>query len=252
MGGHIFRRTAQLSAEDVEKLVLNLPKFMKSLGLLEFTVIGSLGSGIYDSNPNDIDVAVVISDVIKSYKLPPDTQLYDALAAIGERCKKLGIPYKINKGFSMVSVEYSVDNLFIQLDIIVNLDKKLAEFSFAYKRGKYKHVYRNLLLGAIVHTATVQNPPDDYDTYRYSFNLIRGLAIKNSAGEIVQYVTRDPDEIIRLIFPFPVRKSQLNNFEDLLEILKKFPPERRKKTLEIFQQSLKKQKLELPYGTPLF
>ncbi len=210
----------------------------------DYILIGSVGKKTSpEDTSGDIDLGVDQSFIARAYQIPADNVLEAIYRNLSEQLHvKLGfVPeMKLMKGINVLSIGWpiggNVDNGIVQLDIIPLSGMEWAKFIFyspdyRTNESKYKSAHRNWLIQAIlsalkeIETTDAEGNPEDF--YSYALRLSDGIfknkktfrgatkRLKNpeTVKGSTEFVTRDPEELIRMIFGPGIKEDDIKTFE---------------------------------------
>ncbi len=250
-GGAAIKTSRPIKEYEVKKTVDSIEKeLFPIIGGGEFNkdylLIGSIGKKKNESDESgDVDLGIskkFLADKFSSSEDQVLDLLYSKLKL--ELPEKLGFEpeMKLMKGINVLSVSWpiegKIDNGTVQLDLIPISDMDWAKFIFYspdYRKNesKYKSAHRNWLFQAILSALKNVTRKDeegrivDYDSYalRLSDGIYKnkktyqGVTKRLSRPETVkgttsEFITRDPQKAIELMFGTGVNPEDVKTFED--------------------------------------
>jgi hypothetical protein len=217
----------------------------------DYLLIGSIGKKKNETDESgDIDLGISKKFLADSFSSSED-QVLDLLNSK----LKLELPetlgfepeMKLMKGINVLSIawpiEGKIDNGTVQLDLIPISDMDWAKFIYYapdYKKdeSKYKSAHRNWLFQAILSSLKNVTRKDeegrimDYDSYvlRLSDGIYKNKKTYQGAtkrlarpetvkGTSSEFITRDPQKTINLMFGEGVKPDDVKTFEDAWSIV---------------------------------
>jgi hypothetical protein len=216
----------------------------------DYLLIGSIGKKKSPTDTSgDIDLGISQDFFSQKFGISPDQSLqflYDKLSA--ELPDVLGYEpdMKLMKGINVISIAWPIeaetDNGTVQLDLIPISDMDWAKFIFYspdYRKNesKYKSAHRNWLFQAILSALKDVTKRDengdilDFDTYALRLSdgiyknkkTFQGVTKRLKRPDTVKgqsvFVTRDPQELLNLMFGGGVKQEDVKTFEDAWKIV---------------------------------
>ena len=212
----------------------------------DYLLIGSIGKKKNETDESgDIDLGISKKFLANSLSSSEDQVLDLLFSKLKlELPEKLGFEpeMKLMKGINVISIEWpiegKIENGSVQLDLIPISDMDWANFIFYspdYRKdeSKYKSAHRNWLFQAILSSLKNVTRKDDsgqimdYDSYalRLSEGIYKnkktyqGVTKRLSRPETVkgtssEFITRDPQQAINLMFGPKVKPDDVKTFED--------------------------------------
>jgi len=236
-------------------------------------VIGSAGKKLPSDTSGDIDIAVSADKIAGSL----GTSLQKAVFDLNDKLKSMGYDTKLAPAFNQVSFGAPIGgdykNGVGQVDLMLTDDLDWSKFiyhspDFRKAESKYKGAYRNLLLMSAIGqcfreiiSETDEGDIKEYEAFvirlnqgivkvRKSFEGKKGL-LKNPQllKEFDKLVTREPQEVVNLLFTGEQKPSDVDSYEKLKALLEsgnfRFP-QKLSAIMEEFKEKLEKAKLPLP------
>ena len=244
----IMEREAPGTIDSIKKLLL--PILGDGEIDKDYLIIGSIGK---KKNPEDtsgdIDLGVDQSFIARKLGADPNNVLETIESVLKETLPDLlgFVPeMKLMKGINVLSIgwpiEGDVSKGIVQLDIIPLSDMDWARFIFyspdyRYNESKYKSAHRNWLIQAIL-SALKEVTSTDTDGNIENFNsyalrlsdgifknkkTFRGATKRLKNPETIkgssEFITRDPEELISMIFGPGISQESVNTFEKAWSIV---------------------------------
>ena len=270
MGGNAVKISRPVTFEEAQATIewLKLSVFPAiNLWDTDYSILGSYGKKLPEETYGDIDIAVKLDAIREDHDV---AFLKDSLEAFG-------FETKINYGFKIVSFGAGIggkaSNGLVQVDLMITPDLDWSNFiyhspNFRKKESKYKGLYRNILLMALITEPEkwiIKETPDggieeiEVNILRYPKGIYRvrknfmgkkGL-VKN--GKNVEgsdtLITYEPSEVIRMTVGSQYKISDIDTFEKLWNIVLSEDFKWKNKREDIvnrFIECLDEQKLSLP------
>lgn len=191
MGGSAFNTTIPVKPEIWDDVNL---KITHLLSAYDWDYIGSVGQG---REVGDVDVIIKTS-----------------LGVLSNLFTNIGYRYKTFKGFNQISVEFPINDTFIQLDLMCTENMNWSRW--VYKNSPSSHMkgrYRTTLIMATV----VGRTQTEDKTEQYSVLLDKGVfKVKKQGNKVLsrEFVTDDPIKVCELI---GLEYEKTINGEDILK-----------------------------------
>lgn len=216
-----------------------IPKF--GIDIKDVDVIGSYGKKIEGETHGDLDIAVSAEAIQNKNGLNPG----DLLNFINDVLSRMGFETKVMLGFKQVSAGIPIPETsdIVQVDFMLSPDLNWSRFiynspNFRENESKYKGIYRNALLMAII-TETSKNilkQTPEGDVEELESNVIRypeGIyksrrSWKGKKGLIEtpkllknfdELITTNPQEVVDLIAGPGYTPESISTFERLWHII---------------------------------
>ena len=254
-GGAAIKSSRPIKESEVEKTIQHMREVLFPLignGELDkdYILIGSIGKKKSPSDTSgDIDLGIAQEFLAQKFGISQDQSLqflYDKLSS--ELPEILGYEpdMKLMKGINVLSIAWPIEgnteNGTVQLDLIPISDMDWAKFIFYspdYRKNesKYKSAHRNWLFQAILSSlknVTKRNENGDivdFDTYALRLNdgiyknkkTFQGATKRLKRPDTVKgqsvFVTRDPQQLLDLMFGSGVKPDDVKTFEDVWSIV---------------------------------
>jgi hypothetical protein len=234
-GGHAFEDVKPIALEDFQTTWPRIKKDIMSLGVTKIDFIGSTGK---KPLMGDVDLVIEYPGSRDDlFTLAVDKFGADAVAKVGAT---LSISYPVYKKTGKKSIEK------VQVDLMLGKSSYVTWSRFGTSTmqdhtdySPVKGVVRNYLLGAIYqHAAELQFPgqQSEFERVKYNIDFDKGLfkTIQTKLGKsgkpladwkVVEreFVTDDPDTIVRMVLGKRVTAHDVRTFEGLVEALRKSP-----------------------------
>lgn len=254
-GGAAIKSSRPIKELEVEKTIQHMREVLFPLiGDGEFDkdylLIGSIGKKKSPSDTSgDIDLGIAQEFLAQKFGISADQSLqflYDKLSS--ELPALLGYEpdMKLMKGINVLSIAWPIEgdteNGTVQLDLIPISNMDWAKFIFYspdYRKNesKYKSAHRNWLFQAILSALKNVTKRDengdivDFDTYALRLNdgiyknkkTFQGATKRLKRPDTVKgqsvFVTRDPQELLDLMFGGGVKPDNVKTFEEVWNIV---------------------------------
>jgi len=228
---------AQSTYQWIQRKVI--PKF--GIDVKDADVIGSYGKKVEGETHGDLDIAVSSEAIQDRNGLGPE----DLLNFVNDALEGMGFETKVMSGFKQVSAGIPIPGTddIVQVDFMLSPDLNWSRFvynspNFRENESKYKGVYRNALLMAII-TETSKNIlkqtpegkaeelesnviryPEGIYKSRRSFMGKKGL-VKNAKllKDFDQLITRDPQQVTELAVGKGYTPESISTFERLWHLV---------------------------------
>lgn len=274
MGGNAINISRPITLEEAQEVIgyLDLVIFPR-LGIYtsNYSVLGSYGKKLPGQTYGDIDIAVYLNDAIQEDQEIPF--LVDSL-------EYNGYSTKVNHGFKIVSFacpiytrDFKNSEGFAQIDLMISPSLEWSNFiyhspNFRKNESKYKGLYRNILLMALITEpqkwivketsdggieeieVNILRYPKGIYRVRKNFMGKKGLVKngKNVPGS-EEFITNEPSEIIQMTVGGKYRIHDIDTFEKLWGIV--MSPgfkwiNKREDIIKRFVECLNEQKLSIP------
>ena len=215
-GGNAIKTSVSISQKEAKEIVPKVIELLQSELKCNCTLIGSATFNPENVKSNDIDIAIDASvDQIKKW--------------FNESTFK----HKEMPGINVYSFEFIHGDKSIQIDLFPTNNLKFVEFSMRANpkdliKG-YKAAHRNEVFFAIARNITDYVDGDDYQ--RPIFDLSKGLFLvnkskqgkrgikKNYSNTSKEFLTDDPDEIVKFLFGESFNAKDVDTFEKTLELI---------------------------------
>ncbi len=286
-GGNAVKNVSRIYQENVKETLASIEKaLLPLLNVKNYKVLGSTGKKNPGGSSGDIDIAIDINEFIKNNGASLTTY-EDVFSLVEEKVKALPYNYKPMRSLGIISVawpiqtdynankEYWQDGQFVQVDIMLVKNLKLAEWSFyspAEWESKWKGLYRNELLYSIAKYMDLkvlkkafdkEGKEVDVEWERYMFSLKDGLlkakqgrAI-NKNGDILksvitiekQLVTDDIEKIVEMLFGPNVKPTDVLTYDDTIKFILSpnfIYKDKRDKILKMAAEGIKRNSYLLP------
>ena len=240
-GGNAFDNVRKINQEETVKIYdFVQKKIFPIIGLagegIDAAVIGSYGKKSPDQLSGDIDIAVSADIIAGVNKI----SLNNVLDTIDNLISKAGYSTKKMIGFNQVSVAVKIPNSddYAQVDLMLSTNLEWSKFmyhspDFTKAESKYKGLYRNMILMAIISEMSkkITKTTPDGDTAEYKQYVIRlGDGIFSVAksfigkkGNLVKtasllhdqdkFITNTPESVVLMAFGEHVLPSDIMTFE---------------------------------------
>lgn len=209
----------------------------------DVATLGSTGKKAPGAKSGDIDLAISTSALLKGTKA---NSLLELLELIGSVSKRFGYKYNIMKGLGIVSVAFPISNVdgkqpgeFVQLDFMLVDNVNYAAWSYfspSYLQSELKGLYRNMLNFAVAKHAGLNVTKLDPETKkpiewkRFVMSMGQGLFkgtqtnISAKTGKPTkstrylnkEFVTDNPDEIVKFLYGDKYKGTDILTFEQAL------------------------------------
>lgn len=270
----------------------NIEKALSDAGLdkIKYEIVGNKLKEFF----GDIDIAVDVEELKKTLKITKDDEIWPSLKKFLDG----KVTYKVMPGLSQFHIlsdlvdsrGNSVDAIDpqtyeemqgtrgkIQIDIFIgNLGWMKDTSSGSPASSKYKAVYRNYLLFAIIgNIPNDLDPADKKIAKKYPEKTIKKKILTNFRKGVIERlyyeeqafgktgkplkdpqitivdekITSSADDIYKFFLKKPVSWEKMNSYEELLSQLNSdnfMFPELRQRILDVFKSDLEKNKLEVP------
>ena len=254
-GGAAIKSSRPIKESEVEKTIQHMREVLFPLiGDGEFDkdylLIGSIGKKKSPSDTSgDIDLGIAQEFLAQKFGISADQSLqflYDKLSSELPAILGYEPDMKLMKGINVLSIAWPIEgdteNGTVQLDLIPisNIDwAKFIFYSPDYRKNesKYKSAHRNWLFQAILSALKNVTKRDengdivDFDTYALRLNdgiyknkkTFQGATKRLKRPDTVKgqsvFVTRDPQELLDLMFGGGVKADNVKTFEDVWNIV---------------------------------
>lgn len=254
-GGAAIKSSRPIKESEVEKTIQHMKEVLFPLigdGELDknYLLIGSIGKKKSPSDTSgDIDLGIAQEFLAQKFGISPDQSLqflYDKLSSGLPAILGYEPDMKLMKGINVLSIAWPIEgdteNGTVQLDLIPisNIDwAKFIFYSPDYRKNesKYKSAHRNWLFQAILSALKNVTKRDengdivDFDTYALRLNdgiyknkkTFQGVTKRLKRPDTVKgqsvFVTRDPQELLDLMFGGGVNPDNVKTFEDVWNIV---------------------------------
>ena len=241
-GGNAIKQSTRINQENVQGTLTDiykklLPKL--KIKISDTRLLGSTGKKGPGGTSGDIDLGVSSQALIKKNKLQTLDDIYDHLVKVS---KSFGLPYKDLRSIGLVSIGWPIANVdgkqendMVQLDLMVtdSLDYSAwAYHSPSYIESDLKGLYRNEILFAIAKFMDVKvlksmdGLPVEWE--RNFFDLqgfFRGVKSKQGKKKVLKnpktidkwLVTKEPDEVVKIMFGPRYKAKNILLFDDALK-----------------------------------
>lgn len=254
-GGAAIKSSRPIKELEVEKTIQHMREVLFPLiGDGEFDkdylLIGSIGKKKSPSDTSgDIDLGIAQEFLAQKFGISADQSLqflYDKLSSELPAILGYEPDMKLMKGINVLSIAWPIEgdteNGTVQLDLIPISNMDWAKFIFYspdYRKNesKYKSAHRNWLFQAILSALKNVTKRDengdivDFDTYALRLNdgiyknkkTFQGATKRLKRPDTVKgqsvFVTRDPQELLNLMFGGGVKPDNVKTFEDVWNIV---------------------------------
>ena len=254
-GGAAIKSSRSIKESEVEKTIQHMREVLFPLiGDGEFDkdylLIGSIGKKKSPSDTSgDIDLGIAQEFLAQKFGISADQSLqflYDKLSSELPAILGYEPDMKLMKGINVLSIAWPIEgdteNGTVQLDLIPISNMDWAKFIFYspdYRKNesKYKSAHRNWLFQAILSALKNVTKRDengdivDFDTYALRLNdgiyknkkTFQGATKRLKRPDTVKgqsvFVTRDPQELLDLMFGGGVKADNVKTFEDVWNIV---------------------------------
>lgn len=254
-GGAAIKSSRPIKESEVEKTIQHMREVLFPLiGDGEFDkdylLIGSIGKKKSPSDTSgDIDLGIAQEFLAQKFGISADQSLqflYDKLSSELQAILGYEPDMKLMKGINVLSIAWPIEgdteNGTVQLDLIPISNMDWAKFIFYspdYRKNesKYKSAHRNWLFQAILSALKNVTKRDengdivDFDTYALRLNdgiyknkkTFQGATKRLKRPDTVKgqsvFVTRDPQELLDLMFGGGVKPDNVKTFEDVWNIV---------------------------------
>jgi hypothetical protein len=254
-GGAAIKSSRPIKESEVEKTIQHMREVLFPLiGDGEFDkdylLIGSIGKKKSPSDTSgDIDLGIAQEFLAQKFGISADQSLqflYDKLSSELPAILGYEPDMKLMKGINVLSIAWPIEgdteNGTVQLDLIPISNMDWAKFIFYspdYRKNesKYKSAHRNWLFQAILSALKNVTKRDengdivDFDTYALRLNdgiyknkkTFQGATKRLKRPDTVKgqsvFVTRDPQELLDLMFGGGVKPDNVKTFEDVWNIV---------------------------------
>lgn len=254
-GGAAIKSSRPIKESEVEKTIQHMREVLFPLigdGELDkdYLLIGSIGKKKSPSDTSgDIDLGLSQEFLAQKFGISADQSLqflYDKLSSELPAILGYEPDMKLMKGINVLSIAWPIEgnteNGTVQLDLIPISDMDWAKFIFYspdYRKNesKYKSAHRNWLFQAILSALKNVTKRDenedivDFDTYALRLNdgiyknkkTFQGATKRLKRPDTVKgqsvFVTRDPQELLDLMFGGGVKPDNVKSFEDVWNIV---------------------------------
>jgi hypothetical protein len=254
-GGAAIKSSRPIKESEVEKTIQHMREVLFTLiGDGEFDkdylLIGSIGKKKSPSDTSgDIDLGIAQEFLAQKFGISADQSLqflYDKLSSELPAILGYEPDMKLMKGINVLSIAWPIEgdteNGTVQLDLIPISNMDWAKFIFYspdYRKNesKYKSAHRNWLFQAILSALKNVTKRDengdivDFDTYALRLNdgiyknkkTFQGATKRLKRPDTVKgqsvFVTRDPQELLDLMFGGGVKPDNVKTFEDVWNIV---------------------------------
>ena len=254
-GGAAIKSSRPIKESEVEKTIQHMREDLFPLiGDGEFDkdylLIGSIGKKKSPSDTSgDIDLGIAQEFLAQKFGISADQSLqflYDKLSSELPAILGYEPDMKLMKGINVLSIAWPIEgdteNGTVQLDLIPISNMDWAKFIFYspdYRKNesKYKSAHRNWLFQAILSALKNVTKRDengdivDFDTYALRLNdgiyknkkTFQGATKRLKRPDTVKgqsvFVTRDPQELLDLMFGGGVKADNVKTFEDVWNIV---------------------------------
>ena len=254
-GGAAIKSSRSIKESEVEKTIQHMREVLFPLiGDGEFDkdylLIGSIGKKKSPSDTSgDIDLGIAQEFLAQKFGISADQSLqflYDKLSSELPAILGYEPDMKLMKGINVLSIAWPIEgdteNGTVQLDLIPISNMDWAKFIFYspdYRKNesKYKSAHRNWLFQAILSALKNVTKRDengdivDFDTYALRLNdgiyknkkTFQGATKRLKRPDTVKgqsvFVTRDPQELLDLMFGGGVKPDNVKTFEEVWNIV---------------------------------
>jgi hypothetical protein len=254
-GGAAIKSSRPIKESEVEKTIQHMREVLFPLigdGEFEkdFLLIGSIGKKKSPSDTSgDIDLGIAQEFLAQKFGISADQSLqflYDKLSSELPAILGYEPDMKLMKGINVLSIAWPIEgdteNGTVQLDLIPISNMDWAKFIFYspdYRKNesKYKSAHRNWLFQAILSALKNVTKRDengdivDFDTYALRLNdgiyknkkTFQGATKRLKRPDTVKgqsvFVTRDPQELLDLMFGGGVKPDNVKTFEEVWNIV---------------------------------
>jgi hypothetical protein len=281
-GGNAVDQVVRINQENVEATLQKIYKtlFPKlKLSVKDSGLLGSTGKKKPGGSSGDIDLAVSIKALVKNNKdVYTIGEVFDHIASIS---KKSNIDFKDMRSVGVISLGFPIENVdgkqpdaYVQLDFMPTEDVEYAKWQYyspAEWESELKGVYRNYVLFAIakhIDFKVIQQAQDksgkmvDVTWERHFIDMSKGLmkgtqTRMSKAGNIVKTlktltkkeITKDPDEVIKLLFGPKWKAKDILTFDQAIDAM--FSPQFiHKKNLPVMSKMLVDSLVKSGYPIP--
>lgn len=235
-GGNAVKGVTRIKKECVKPTVdFIYNQFLSKLGISkkDFALLGSAGK---KETSGDLDIAIFYPPIVSKHKLEHLSDVYQFLL---DKAKKIFPEVKFMKGIGLISVKCPIqckeqENEFVQVDFMLTDDLNFTTWMYfgpAPTESKYKGLYRNILLFAIAKEVSYKikkekdNIPIEYE--RWILSLDKGLKkttysrqgrtklLKTAKKISEEIITKNPDEIVKLLLGDDFKATDIMTFESL-------------------------------------
>lgn len=244
----ITQREAPATIESIKQVLI--PLLGNGKMERDYLLIGSIGKKKnQDDTSGDIDFGVDQTFVSKYLGCDPSNLLESVEKVLEENLETiLGFSpeMKLMKGINVLSLGWPIEGDaskgIVQLDIIPLSNMEWAKFIFyspdyRFNESKYKSAHRNWLiqsiLSALKEIESTDENGDIMDFYSYALRLSDGIfknkktfqgvtkRLKNpeTVKGNTEFITRDPGELIRMVFGGGVNESDVTTFEKAWKVV---------------------------------
>ena len=254
-GGAAIKSARPIKESEVERTIQHMKEVLFPIiggGELDkdYLLIGSIGKKKSPSDTSgDIDLGISQDFLSQKFGISSDQSLqflYDKLSADLPDILGYTPDMKLMKGINVISIAWPIeeetDNGTVQLDLIPISNMDWARFIFYspdYRKNesKYKSAHRNWLFQAILSALKDVTKRDEngdiveFDTYALRLSdgiyknkkTFQGVTKRLKRPDTVKgqsvFVTRDPQELLDLMFGRGIKPEDVKTFEDAWKIV---------------------------------
>jgi hypothetical protein len=245
-GGHAVDKVVPIEQKNIKATLDSLQKdFLNPLGLkskgTDWDTLGSAGKK--EAPSGDLDLAVNLLSLLKNKNIKDQTEAIDYIKKLVE---SKGLNATVSAGIGVVSFSYPIEGQedeFVQVDFMLTDDMDFttwAYFSPSSTESRFKKMgfYRGILLSTVISTAgakvlkTIEGTEDAEELEQNFMDFSKGFGKKITSfigksgkkvknGKVLdrQFVSKVPDEIIKIVFGKGATKKDTLSFETIIKRL---------------------------------
>ena len=275
--GPIFTENTIPTLKDIDKKILS--RFLK-LTDKDWSALGSTGKKLPGQTSGDIDIAIDINTISKTFKIPLEEvgqKIYDIIDISYPNMDK-----KYMKGLGIISLAYPIKGSSgnVQVDLMLQDDINFAKWmfhspDFTKQESEWKGIYRTELIKSIGNAVSVPSlttywdnefdgkykgkikklgrimldPNKGYKKQIKSFVGKSGNPIKTGKSEWEEFVSKDPLMITKSLLGINATIKDTNSFESVWKVIQSndFPWKKEiPKIVEYFADVIRRKGLPLP------
>lgn len=280
-GGNAIQDAERISYTEGQQLLDYIKEeILPALNITEndISTIGSFGKKEETETYGDLDIVVLKESILKNNNLETEE---DVLLFINSILSDLGFENKIYRGMVQVSAGIPIpgSNKIAQVDFMLSESLEWSKFiyhspNFKENESKYKGVYRNALLFAIITELNKEvvkyfddETPEEIeqDIVRMPHGIYRSrktwrgkrgkVKTPKTLKEFYKFITIDPQEVVNIVVGPDYTINDISSFEKLWNIVTSddyIHKDKFNEILEKFLLNLQSMKLDIPEEVKTF